>query len=90
MKPMNERRKKMVRKIFKLMDKDNNGSLSVKDLKTVFNAKEHPMVIQGKMTEQEVLLQMLLSFNAGDDGIVSEDEWEEYQTELSSGIPEDE
>lgn len=79
----------MVDKAFKLMDKDGSGTLTVEDLTGRFNAKEHPLVKDGKITEHEVFSQMLESFNAGGDGRVTTVEWNEYYSELSSGIDND-
>ena len=49
---MNNFRKGMCVKAFKIMDKDKSGVLDMSDIKGVYNAKKHPDVISGKKTEE--------------------------------------
>ena len=56
---MNAARVAVVKKVFKVMDKDNSGLLDINDIRQQYNAKQHPLVKQGKKTEDEVLLEFL-------------------------------
>ena len=47
---------------YKKLDKDSNGLITIADIKGVYNAKKHPDVIQGKKTEDEILMQFLETF----------------------------
>lgn len=60
---MNQFRKDICMKAFKIMDKDRSGILDISDIKGVYNAKKHPDVIQGKKTEDEVLVEFLDTFD---------------------------
>lgn len=62
--PMNDFRKMLAQKAFKIMDKDNSGVLTLSDIKGVYNAKFHPDVKTGKMTEDEVLGEFLETFES--------------------------
>ena len=42
-----------------LQDKDGSGSVSIADIRGVFNAKKHPEVIERKKTEEQVLTEFL-------------------------------
>jgi len=80
---MNQFRKDLCMRAFKIMDKDGSGILDLSDIKGVYNAKKHPDVIQGKKTEDEVLVEFLHTFeihhgNHNDDprdGSVTPNEW---------------
>lgn len=45
--------------MFIILDKDNDGLVSMSDLKQVFNSKMHPEVMQGKRSSEAVLIEFL-------------------------------
>ena len=47
---------------FKRFDADGNGHINVEDLKSRYNAKNHPDVKMGKKTEEDVLYEFLDTF----------------------------
>jgi Ca2+-binding EF-hand superfamily protein len=57
--PMNNFRKKLVAQAFAKIDRDGNGYVDINDLKGVYNASRHPDVVQGKKTEEDILLEFL-------------------------------
>ena len=59
---MNNFRKQLAQKAFKIMDKDKSGVLDINDIKGVYNAKKHPDVIAGKKSEDEILGEFLDTF----------------------------
>ena len=44
---MNEFRKSLVRKVFKKLDPQKSGSADLMDLKKLYSARSHPLVVQG-------------------------------------------
>lgn len=50
---------------FNILDKDRSGTIELSDIKGVYNGKSHPDIVQGKRTEDEVLLEFLQSFEVG-------------------------
>ena len=48
---MNQFRKDLAIRAFKIMDKDNSNVLDITDIRGTYNAKKHPDVIAGKRTE---------------------------------------
>lgn len=62
--PMNDQRIALVEKAFRSIDKNGNGVIEVSDIKNSYNAKKHPDVLQGKRTEDSVLVEFLETFEA--------------------------
>ena len=59
---MNNFRRALVTKAFRLVDRNNNGVLEPSDLKESFNARQHPEVRNGRKTEEEVFAEFLDNF----------------------------
>jgi len=96
--PMNPRRKKVVAQAYKKIDRDQNGYVDINDIKGVYDGSKHPDVIQGKKTEDQILMEFLETFethhscrnNTAPDHIVTKEEFEEYYNNVSSSCPNDE
>ena len=87
---LNETRQQVVDLAYKKFDKDNSGALDMADVKMVYNAKMHPKVKEGKMTEEEVFVEFLKNFgDANGDGKITKKEWDDYYSAISAGIDED-
>jgi hypothetical protein len=79
------------------MDKDKSGQLDINDIKGVYNAKKHPDVINGKKTEDEVLMEFLDTFEShyaashpdARDSTITLEEWFEYYANVSMSIDDD-
>ena len=97
---MNQYREKICRKAYYILDKDGSGELDINDIRQVYNAKMCPDVLDGKKTEDEVLMEFLETFeqhhaNCNDnadtrEGVVTMDEWLEYYNNVSMSIDNDE
>jgi len=77
--PMNERRLKMVKRAFKIMDRDGSGIIIANEIKHLYNASKHPEVIKGIKTEKEVRDEFLNGFDGtegNNDGNVT---WDEFK-----------
>mmetsp|Transcript_22962 Transcript_22962/g.35427 ORF Transcript_22962/g.35427 Transcript_22962/m.35427 type:complete len:125 (+) Transcript_22962:2537-2911(+) len=95
-------RKELVKKAFNKIDVNGNGMIEVDDVRQAFNATSHPDVIKGKRGEQEVLQEFLETFEVhralskGDkqsvrgDGQVSLREFQDYYSNISASIDNDE
>lgn len=59
---MNSFRQNLVKTAYKKLDRDNNGVITISDIKGVYNASRHPDVLQGKKTEDEILMNFLETF----------------------------
>ena len=56
---MNERRKRLVTILFESFDKNKIGLIDLEELRNTYNPKNHPDVLSGKMSEDEVLAEFL-------------------------------
>lgn len=65
--PINNFRKKLVEQAFVKFDRDGSGTVTVDDLKGLYNAKFHPDVKAGKKTEEQVFKEFLNTFEAYSD-----------------------
>lgn len=65
--PINNYRKKLVEQAFAKFDRDGSGSVTIDDLKGLYNAKFHPDVKAGKKTEEQVFKEFLNTFEAYSD-----------------------
>lgn len=94
---LNDKRLALVRQAFNKIDIDGSGYLEVNDIKDSYRADKHPDVIEGKRTEEAVLIEFLETFeahlnlrdNTETDGRVSMDEFVEYYKNISASIDND-
>ena len=94
---MNNARLALVKQAFNKIDQDGSGFLDVNDIKDSYRADKHPDVIEGKRTEEQVLIEFLETFeahlnmrdNTEADGQVSIEEFTEYYKNIASSIDND-
>merc|ERR1712070_939966 len=97
---MNAARKKVALRAYTIMDKDKSGLVDINDIRQTYNAKQHPDVLKGKKTEDEILAEFLDTFEDhfadmkghadARDGIITIPEWLEYYNNVSMSIDNDE
>ena len=95
---MSGNRKEMVRAAFKKFDQDKSGRITLQDIKSMYNASEHPDVKAGKRQEDDVLMEFLDTFDmhhriryAGKaDHNITLEEFMEYYNNISCLIDDDE
>ena len=97
---MNPMRQAIAKKAFAIMDKDGSGILDINDIRQTYNARQHPDVISGKKTEDEILLEFLDTFEDhfadmkghadSRDGKINMEEWYEYYNNVSMSVDSDE
>ena len=94
---MNENRKKIVEEIFNKLDINHLNAIEKEELISKFNAKNHPEVLNGKKTEDEILLEFIETFEntynylcgTENDGKVTLEEFMEYYENVSLSIDND-
>ena len=76
---------------FSKMDKSGNGFIDPEDLIDSYDASKHPDVLAGKKTADEVLREFLDTFDVGGekDGKVTRNEFENYYSNVSASIDDD-
>ena len=93
------KRQKLVRKVFDSFNKDNNGNIMTSDIKTKFNYKNHPDVLNGKNTANEIysdFLDFLETFREYNDNLkggysftMNFEEFSDFYSEISMSIEDD-
>ena len=95
--PMNPFRRKLVAQAYNKLDKDRSGYIDINDIKGVYSAKTHPDVLNGKKTEEQILLEFLETFethhslrnNGAPDHVVTKEEFDEYYNNVSASVDND-
>lgn len=59
---LNDYRRSLVERAFRKIDKDSSGFIEIDDIKDIYNATKHPDVIQGRKTEDQILMEFLETF----------------------------
>ena len=87
---MSPARQAVVDAAFAKMDSNGSGEISMADLKRVYSASNHPKVISGEMTEDDVFMEFLQAFGDSNcDGTVTKEEWNDYYRGISSSVDTD-
>ncbi len=88
---LNTRRLELVRQAFSILDTDGNGILDANELMEKYDASQHPDVLSGKSTEEDILREWVTVFEVGGeiDGKVTWSEFVNYYTNLGASIDDD-
>ena len=95
---MNDFRKNLVNEVFNKLDLNGNGKISFDELQANFSAKDHPEVLSGKKSEEEVIKEFMDTFQdtynylcgTETDNIITLEEFMEYYENISMTIDDDE
>lgn len=89
--PMNARRKLVVHEAFQKIDLDRDGFVTLAELRTKYDTKNHPKVRRGEMTEEDVLRDFSASWDVHDkNGKITFAEFCDYFNAVSASIDNDE
>ena len=94
--PINEKRKIYLVKVFKSIDSDKKGEISINKLKNIFNAKNHPDVSDNIRNEDEIYNQfcytfdIFIRFNNILNYSINLEQFIDYYSGISPSIKEDE
>ena len=94
--PINEKRKIYLVKVFKSIDSDKKGEISINKLKNIFNAKNHPDVSDNIRNEDEIYnqfcytLDIFIRFNNILNYSINLEQFVDYYSGISPSIKEDE
>ena len=83
----------MVAKAFRMMDKDGSGVIALNDIAGIYDVSMNPDFLEGRKTREEILTDFLANFESAkgnQDGKITEQEWNDYYTDLSMSVPSDE
>ena len=94
--PINEKRTIYLVKVFKSIDSDKKGEISINKLKNIFNAKNHPDVSDNIRNEDEIYnqfcytLDIFIRFNNILNYSINLEQFIDYYSGISPSIKEDE
>ncbi|KAJ9467952.1 Crustacean calcium-binding protein 23 [Diplonema papillatum] len=86
---MPQQRADIVRKAFTRLDKDADRKTTINDLLRIYNVTEHPDVLTGVKTPEEVMRDFASDWDRNGDDVITEDEFLDYYKDLSAGIDDD-
>jgi len=92
---LNDKRKSYINSIFSKIDTDKEGKIKANDFKILFNARNHPDVLEGKKTEQEIYNQfcytidVYIRVNNILDNSLNNDQFIDYYSGISPSIKTD-
>ena len=95
---MNDFRKNLVNLVFNKLDINGNGQISFEEIQQQYDASNHPEVLSGKKTEDEILKEFMDTFQdtynylcgTETDNIITLEEFMEYYENVSMTIDDDE
>ena len=78
--PLTPRRLALVKRAFRVVDKDGSGVLDPSDIAGCYDASKHPGVVAGTLTEEEAAMAFLAPWAAdGDARIEATELYERYE-----------
>lgn len=88
---VNARRLGFVHMAFDLLDKDNDGSVTLSELASAYDTSKHPDVLSGRLTAEQALRAFAAQWESEKerDGVITKQEFEEYYKNLSASIDSD-
>ena len=86
----NADRQAIIDAAFAKFDIDGNGVVNSSDLRVVYDCSNHPKVMSGEMSADEVFVEFLACFgDKNGDGMITTQEWNDYYAAVSSNIDND-
>ena len=82
-------RKELVMQAHALLDANSDGSVTMEDIKRLFDATKHPDVLTGKKTSDQVFTEFCSEWDKNGDNVITKDEFVEYYNDISAGIDSD-
>jgi Ca2+-binding EF-hand superfamily protein len=87
---MNEMRQNLVRQAFSILDRDGSGIVTMDEVARCYNAKAHPYVLDGRMTEAQVVQDFMRQWDGIEkDNQITIREFIEYYENVSTSIDRD-
>ena len=83
------RRQDLVLRAFKLIDTDGSGVATVQEIGELYDATQHPDVLAGKSSVEDVLKEFMESWDQNKDGNVTREEFKEYYADIGANIDSD-
>ena len=86
---MSAYRRDLVLQAYALLDANSDGTVTIADIKRLYDTARHPEVLAGIKTAKEVMVDFIAGWDRDDDGCVTQREFLEYYSDLSAAIDND-
>lgn len=86
---MSMRRKNLVLKAYGLLDINGDNTVTMGELKELYDATQHPQVIAGKKTVDEIIVEFAATWDKDGDNIVTQCEFMDYYADIGANIDND-
>eukprot|EP00993_Chasmostoma_nieuportense_P002616 NODE_3397_length_975_cov_63.614387_g3250_i0.p1 GENE.NODE_3397_length_975_cov_63.614387_g3250_i0~~NODE_3397_length_975_cov_63.614387_g3250_i0.p1 ORF type:complete len:313 (-),score=92.93 NODE_3397_length_975_cov_63.614387_g3250_i0:36-893(-) len=87
--PMNTARASLVWQVYDQLDENSDQVVTFDDVKMAYDVKQHPEVLSGEKTSQEVLMEFMKGWDKNGDGTITREEFMEYYEDVGAGIDSD-
>ena len=88
---LNDFRKNLIEQAYDKLDVNKDGQVKLDDIAQIYDASQHPDVLEGKKTEDDVFMEFMDKWDTQEkDGIVTLDEFFDYFKDVSASIDSDE
>ena len=88
---LNSRRRGLVALAYKKLDTTGDNKVNIEDLKVTYDVTSHPQFKNGKLSKDQILNEFLSQWDTiNKDGTVTLEEFENYYTDVSASIDDDE
>lgn len=89
--PMSQNRISLIEKAFAKLDSNEDGNVTIEDLKHKYNIQSDPEYQNGALSEEEILNTFINKFeeNGATNGIVTKEEFIDYCAGISASIDDD-
>lgn len=87
--PVSRKRRALIFQAFNILDQDKSGHVTLDEIADRYNAAEHPRVLAGEATTEEVLREFIALWNRDADAVITWQEFLDYYKTLSASIEND-
>ncbi|CUE85253.1 calcium-binding protein, putative [Bodo saltans] len=87
--PVSRKRRALIFQVFNILDADRSGEVTLDEIAARYDTSQHPRVLSGESTSDEVLLEFVSLWNRNSDAVVSWWEFLDYYKTLSASIEND-
>jgi Ca2+-binding EF-hand superfamily protein len=86
---MPRRRRELVHTAYQILDDNHDETVTLEEIAKRYRTENHPAVLKGEKTAQQVQQEFIQGWDKGKDGRVAWDEFLDYYKDISAGIERD-
>jgi len=80
----------LVHEVYDLLDMNKDSMLSFNEVKASYDVKEDPLVLTGKRTPEQAVIDFIKHWDKNGDNVITRDEFIDFYSDISAGILDDE